>query len=123
MNKAQEIARQLGKTESDDKEWIKNEIARLNKKSTVALEHIKELHNWLDGKRKSRRSCHLLGESRTGKTIACKSYELRNPPVKDGQKIPIFPVVYIMPPPKCGIKSFYKEIMYSLKYRAVILLS
>lgn len=119
MTKAEEIARQLGKTKLDDAEWVKNKIARLNKKSTVALEQIKELHDWLDGKRKSRRSCCFYGKSRTGKTVACKSYELRNPPIKDGQKTPIFPVVYIMPPPKCGIKSLYQEIMDSLKYRAV----
>ncbi len=118
MTKAQEIAQQLGKTELNDDEWVKNEIARLNKKSIVALEHIEELHDWLDGKRKSRRSCHLLGESRTGKTVACKSYELRNPPIKDGQKIPIFPVVYIMPPPKCGVKNFYNEILHAVKYQA-----
>ena len=118
MSKAQEIAQKLGKTESDE-QWVQKEIDRLNKKSTVALEHIKELHDWLDGKRKSRRSCHLLGESRTGKTVACEAYGLRNPPIQDGQKIPVIPVVYIMPPPKCGIKGFYKEIMYSLKYRAV----
>ena len=118
MTKAQEIAEKLGKIESEE-QWVEQEIARLNKKSTVALEHIKELHNWLDGKRKSRRSCLLLGESRTGKTVACEAYALRNPPLQDGQQIPIVPVVYMMPPPKCGIKDFYKEIMHSLKYRAV----
>lgn len=50
MTKAQEIARQLGKTELDNakSKWVKNEIARLNKKSTVALDQIKELHKWLE---------------------------------------------------------------------------
>lgn len=72
MNEAKAIADKLGKIESDE-EWVQKETARLNRKSTVALEHIKELHNWLDGKRKSRRSCRIVGESRTGKTVACEA--------------------------------------------------
>ncbi len=77
MTEAKAIAQKLGKIEPDE-QWVQQEIARLNRKSTVALEHIKELHDWLDGKRKSRRSCRIVGESRTGKTVACEAYVMRN---------------------------------------------
>ncbi len=124
MNEAKVIAEKLGKIESDE-QWVQQEIARLNRKSIVALEHIKELHDWLDGKRKSRRSCRIVGESRTGKTIACESYVLRNRLNKKPQErqtknqIPIEPVIKIMPPQKCGAKDLFREIIEYLKFRAV----
>lgn len=124
MTEAKAIAQKLGKIESDE-EWVQKEIARLNRKSTVALEHIKELHDWLDGKRKSRRSCRIVGESRTGKTVACEAYVMRNRLNKEPQErqtknqIPIESVIKIMPPQKCGAKELFREIIEYLKFRAV----
>lgn len=80
---------------------------------------MKDLHNWLDEKRKARQSCRIVGESRTGKTIACESYKLRNKPSQKGQQTPSVPVVYIMPPAKCSAKDFFREIIEALRYRAV----
>ena len=124
MTKATEIAQKLGKIESDEK-WVQQEIARLNKKDTVALEHIKNLHEWLDGKRKSRRSCRIVGESRTGKTVACEAYIKRNQQSKQPQErqttnqIPIEPAIMITPPQKCRAKEFFREIIECLRFRAV----
>ncbi len=118
MRKAQAFAQELGDLKIDEQRLDK-EIARLRKKNVVPLEHIRELHNWLDEKRKARQSCRLVGESRTGKTIACEAYTLRNKPKQEGRKIPIIPVIYIMPPPKCGSKDLFKEIIECLRYRAV----
>jgi DNA transposition AAA+ family ATPase len=97
----------------------------INKKDTVALAHIKDLHEWLDGKRKSRRSCRILGESRTGKTVACEAYVKRNQQSKQPQEkqtknqIPIEPVIMITPPQKCGGKEFFREITECVGFRAV----
>ena len=118
MTKAQAIAQELGDLKIDE-QWLDKEIARLNKKNVVPLENIRELHNWLNEKRKARQSCRLVGESRTGKTIACEAYTLRNKPKQEGRKIPIIPVIYIMPPPKCGSNDLFKEIIECLRYRAV----
>jgi DNA transposition AAA+ family ATPase len=115
---ASEIAKELGDLKADT-QWLEVEIARLSKKSIVQLEHIKDVHTWLDGKRKARRSCRLLGESRTGKTVTCEAYTLRNKPKQEGKQAPTVPVVYIMPPPKCGAKELFREIIEALKYRAV----
>ena len=82
MTGAQAIAQELGDLKIDE-QWLHKEIARLNKKNVVPLEHIRELHNWLDEKRKARQSCRLVGESRTGKTIACEAYTLRNKPKQE----------------------------------------
>jgi len=71
------------RSSAPDDQWLKGEIARLNKKSMVPLAHIKDLHDWLDGKRKARQSCRLLGESRTGKTVTCEAYVFRNKPKQE----------------------------------------
>lgn len=118
MDEAQNIANELGDI-SKDELWLHQEITRLNRPSIVPLEHIKDLHNWLDDKRKSRQSCRIVGESRTGKTVACNAYKLRNKPTQNGQQTPIVPVVYIMPPTKCTAKELFKEIIEALRYRAV----
>lgn len=118
MKTAQAIAKELGDLQTDE-QWLQQEIARLNKKNIVPLEHIRDLHQWLDEKRKARQSCRIVGESRTGKTIACEAYTLRNKPTQEGRQTPVVPVVYIMPPAKCGAKDLFKEIIECLKYRAV----
>ncbi|ACK69431.1 TniB family protein [Gloeothece citriformis PCC 7424] len=118
MTQAETIARELGNLTADE-QWLQAEIIRLNRRNIVPLEHLKDLHNWLDEKRKARQSCRLVGESRTGKTVACEAYTLRNKPKQEGKQTPIVPVVYIMPPPKCGAKDLFKEIIECLRYRAV----
>jgi DNA transposition AAA+ family ATPase len=118
MSKAKDIADQFGGFPGDE-HWVQSEINRLNRKSILPLGHVKELHEWLDGKRKARQSCRIVGESRTGKTIACESYALRHKPQQIGRQTPIVPVAYIMPPAKCGSKDFFKSIIEYMKHRAV----
>ncbi len=117
-NPAQIIATELGDV-TPDNDQLQQEITRLNRRTIVPLEHVLDLHNWLDEKRKARQSCRLVGESRTGKSIACTSYQLRNKPLQKGQETPKVPVVYIMLPTKCGAKELFKEIIEALHYRAV----
>ncbi|MBD2655536.1 TniB family NTP-binding protein [Synechocystis sp. FACHB-383] len=118
MNQAQTIATELGDVTKDDTQ-LQQEITRLNRRTVVPLEHVRDLHNWLDEKRKARQSCRLVGESRTGKTVACDSYRLRNKPIQQGHETPKVPVVYIMLPTKCGAKELFKEIIEALRYKAV----
>ena len=104
MSNAKRIAQELGDIPLDDA-WLQAEIARLRKPRFMPLEQAIKLHEWLDGKRKSRRSCRVVGESRTGKTAACEAYFLRHKPLQEFGKKPIVPVVYIEPNTKCGPKD------------------
>jgi DNA transposition AAA+ family ATPase len=68
----------------------------------------------------------LLGNLEQGKRLptvgyanACESYMLRNKPQQTGRQTPVVPVVYLMPPSKCGSKDFFTSILEYLKYRAV----
>ena len=118
MSEAQKIAIELGDLPIDS-EWVEAEIKRLRRKSVLSLSQVKELHEWLGEKQKALQSCRIIGESRTGKTMACESYMWRNKPRQTGRQTPIVPVVYLLPPLKCGSKDFFTSILEYLKYRAV----
>lgn len=117
MTEASAIAKQLGAVKPDD-EWLQAEIARLKVKSIVPLQQVKILHDWLDGKRKARQSCRVVGESRTGKSVGCDAYRYRHKPQQEVGRPPIVPIVYIQPPQKCASKELFKEIIEYLKFRA-----
>ena len=118
QDKAQEYADNLGKIESPE-DFIQKEITRLRRKSIVPLQQVGHLHDWLEGKRKSRQSCRIVGESRTGKTIACESYKLRHKPKQEIGKPPIVPVINIQPPQECGSRDLFALIIEHLKYKVV----
>ncbi len=116
---AEAVAKQLGQIGSIDNVDLAKEIKRLRGKSIVELEQVSRLHNWLEGKRKSRQSCRVVGESRTGKTVACDAYRLRHKPVQKSGHPPIVPVVYIQPPSECTSKDLFRLIIEHLKYKMV----
>lgn len=82
MVQAKELAEALGESQPDPA-WLQSEINRLRKKTIMPLGHVSQLHDWLDGKRKSRQSCQVVGESRTGKSVACESYFYRHKPQQE----------------------------------------
>src|SRR5689334_16578602 len=103
---AQEFAQQLGNIPHNN-EKLQAEIQRLNRKSFIPLEQVQILHEWLEGKRQARQCCRIVGESRTGKTIACDAYRLRHKPIQQQGKPPIVPVAYILVPPECSSKDLF----------------
>ncbi|BAS55899.1 MULTISPECIES: TniB family NTP-binding protein [Leptolyngbya] len=117
-NEAQSIAQTLGSLPLTS-ELLQAEIHRLTKKSVVSLSQVQSLHNWLEGKRQARQSCRVVGESRTGKTLACDAYRLRHKPTQQAGKPPIVPVVYIQVPQECGSKELFQIIIEHLKYQMV----
>lgn len=115
-NKAQAVAQQLGAIQLND-EKLQAEINRLNRRSFVELEQVINLHEWLEGKRHARQSCRIVGESRTGKTIACDAYRLRHKPQQEPGRPPIVPVVYIQAPQECSSKELFRLLIEELKYQ------
>ncbi|MBN3922681.1 TniB family NTP-binding protein [Nostoc sp. NMS4] len=113
---AQAVAQQLGDIPVNS-EKLQTEIQRLNRKGFVPLEQVQILHDWLEGKRQSRQSGRVVGESRTGKTMGCDAYRLRNKPSQVAGKPPTVPVAYIQIPQECGAKELFGVIMEHLKYQ------
>src|SRR6476620_8108754 len=97
---AQAVAKELGDIPLNQ-EKIQAEIQRLNRKTFVQLEQVKILHDWLEGKRQSRQSGRVVGESRTGKTMGCDAYRLRHKPLLQPGQPPTVPVAYIQIPQEC----------------------
>ena len=115
---AQAVAQQLGEIPVNDEKLLK-EIQRLNRKGFVPLEQVQILHDWLEGKRQSRQSGRVVGESRTGKTMGCDAYRLRNKPKQSAGKPPTVPVTYIQIPQECGAKELFSVILEHLKYQVI----
>ncbi len=58
-----------------------------------------------------------MGESRTGKTVACDAYRLRHKPRQATGQPPVVPVAYIQIPQECGSKELFGVIIEHLKYQ------
>ena len=56
----------------------------------------------------------MVGDSRTGKTIACEAYRLKNPPELLGGEPPLVPVVYWQSPPESGNRDLFEGILTGL---------
>lgn len=93
------------------------EIARLQRRWVVELEQMERFHRWLDGKRVARQPCRVVGDSRTGKTIACEAYRLNYPPQLLAGGAPIVPVVYWQSPPESGNRDLFEGILTALRYQ------
>ena len=98
-------------------EQLLSDIERLRRRNIVELEHVKTLHKWLDGKLQSRQCGRIVGESRTGKSVACDKYSLDNPPKQVRGQPPTMPIAYIQASQECGAKEFFGIIIKHLKYQ------
>ncbi len=112
------VAQHLGEIPTNN-EKLQAEIQRLGCKHFIPLPQVEILHQWLEGKRQSRLSGRVVGESRTGKTMGCDAYRLRHKPRQEHGKPPIVPVVYIQIPQECGAKDLFSMILEHLKYQVV----
>ncbi|HEY9691564.1 MAG TPA: TniB family NTP-binding protein [Oculatellaceae cyanobacterium] len=113
---AKAIAQKLGNIPLND-EKIQAEIQRLNRKNFVPLEQVKALHDWLESKRQARQCCRVIGESRTGKTMACNAYRLRNKAIQSLGQPPTVPVVYIQIPQECTPKELFSVLLEHLNHQ------
>lgn len=98
-------------------EELQAEIQRLTNRPNLDLPQVKSLHNWLEVKRQAKQACRVVGDARTGKTVACDNYRLRHKPIQEPGKLPIVPVVYIQVPEECSSKELFWNILEYLKYQ------
>jgi DNA transposition AAA+ family ATPase len=113
---AKTVAQQLGNLPIMTAE-VQEAIERLNRKGFVPLHQVQVAHEWLEGKRQSHQSGRVVGASRTGKTMACDAYRLRNKPQQITGKPPTVPVIYLQVPQECGAKELFGVILDHLKYQ------
>jgi DNA transposition AAA+ family ATPase len=115
---AKNIALLLGNL-PDTTAAVQEAIERLNRNGYLQLHHVQIAHDWLEGKRQSRQSGRVVGESQTGKTMTCDAYLLRNKPPQVAEAAPTAPVIYIQVSEECGAKEFFGVILRYFNYQVV----
>lgn len=94
-----------------------SEIQRLQRHCVVTLNHMERLHQWLDYKRTARQACRLVGESRTGKSVACSAYCHKYLPQQRSGEPPIVPALYWHASPESGPRDLFEGLLDALQYQ------
>jgi hypothetical protein len=93
------------------------EIKRLQGHCMVELMAVQQFHTWLDDKRDCRKACRVIGDSRTGKTFACRAYRLKHTEPQPHGDVPLVPVIYYPVTPEAGQRDLFVGLLEQLKYR------
>lgn len=92
-------------------------IARLQRQCFVELATVQQFHAWLDDKRQCRQACRVIGDSRTGKTLACDAYRLKYASQTTNGDAPLMPVIYWHATTETGQRELFVGLLEHLKYR------
>jgi hypothetical protein len=93
------------------------QIERLQHHSIVELTAVAQFHAWLDDKRQCRQACRVIGDSRTGKTVACTAYRHKYARPPSPGDAPIVPVIYLHAPTEAGLREVFVAVLEYLQYR------
>lgn len=94
------------------------QIERLQHHSIVEIEALQQFYAWLDDKRHCRQACRLIGDSRTGKTVACNAYRHKHTQKQlHNGDAPIVPVMYLHAPTESGPRELFVGLLEYLQYR------
>ncbi|NEQ20344.1 MAG: AAA family ATPase [Microcoleus sp. SIO2G3] len=93
------------------------QIERLQHHSIVELAAVAQFHAWLDDKRQCRQACRVIGDSRTGKTVACDAYRHKHAQQPSPGDAPIVPVIYLHAPTESGPREVFVALLEYLQYR------
>ncbi|MBD1906339.1 TniB family NTP-binding protein [Funiculus sociatus GB2-A5] len=93
-------------------------IKRLITPIIVELEHMQQIHEWLDMQRLSKQPGRIVAPPRAGKSITCDVYRLLNKPQKKPGRRDIVPVLYLQAPGDCSVGELLGLILELLKYGA-----
>lgn len=99
-------------------EELMPQIERLITPSVVELDHIQQIHDWLDSLRLSKECGRIVAPPRAGKSVTCDVYKLLNKPKKRAGKRDLVNVLYIQVPGDCSSGELLTLILESLKYDA-----
>ncbi len=90
---------------------IKSAIERLSRQPYLELDRLKKCHKWIHILLLEKSTGLLVGESRSGKTVTCKSFAKNYNKFKSAKGKRIKPVVYIQIPVSCRSRTFFIKIL------------
>ena len=100
-----------------DPDEIEDRIRQLGKLRILETPQMLEFHRWLDGKRLSREPCRVVGESRTGKTIGCDTYRLKQKVTQVPGEAPRIPVAYWLCSENLTATTLFLGLLENLQYQ------
>lgn len=100
-----------------DPDEIQGRIQQLGKQRILETPQMLEFHQWLDGKRLLREPCRVVGESRTGKTIGCDTYRLKQKVKQVPGEAPHIPVVYWLCSENLTATNLFIGLLENLQYQ------
>jgi len=106
------------KGEPSESSDVSEKIRQLGIRRILEVPKMLEFHTWLDGKRIARRSCRVVGESRTGKTVNCDTYHLKSKAIPTPGQGMIIPVMYWHCPENLSVSSLFIGLLENLQYQA-----
>jgi hypothetical protein len=74
---------------------LQEHIDRLKFPTVLELASVTQFHEWLDDQRECRQSGRVIGDSGTGKSIACNAYTLKSQSDPPDGTAPTLPVLSI----------------------------
>ncbi|BAY29314.1 hypothetical protein NIES2107_11550 [Nostoc carneum NIES-2107] len=113
MTNERALAKQFGVLEEPTPE-IQAEIERLSREPYLELDQVKRCHAWMYELVISKMTGLLVGESRCGKTVTCKTFALSYNKLRQAKGQRMKPVVYIQAPKNCGSRDLFTKILKAL---------
>ena len=112
MTNQRTAAASLDSTDIDER------IRQLGRRRVLELPQMLDFHMWLDGKRLARQSCRVVGESRTGKTISCETYQSKCEVSQIPGEPPHIPVLYWHCPESLSVSRLFTGLLELMQYQA-----
>jgi DNA transposition AAA+ family ATPase len=81
------------------------------------VQQFHQFHRWLDDKRQCRQACRVVGDSRTGKTVACNAYRYKHSEPRSSGESAFVPVMYLHAPTESGPRELFVGLLEYLQYR------
>lgn len=96
---------------------LQRHLDRLKTPTILELPTVDHFHGWLDDQRDCRQSGRVIGDSGTGKSIACDAYFLKAVRYLSAGGAPIVPVLYWSACPEADQRQVFLGILEHLQYR------
>jgi DNA transposition AAA+ family ATPase len=96
---------------------LQEHIDRLKFPTVLELASVTQFHEWLDDQRECRQSGRVIGDSGTGKSIACNAYTLKSQSDPPDGTAPTLPVLSISALTEMDQRQVFVSLLEQLNYR------
>ena len=103
--------------EPDEALTTDDRVRQLGGENVVETPEMVNVYRWLDGKRLAHRCCRIVGESRTGKSVSCRTYAMQSGVTPRSGTAPLIPVLYWFCTEKLSVSGLFIGLLKALRYQ------